>query len=317
MKKVLQCLNIIIAGLFLIFVLQIFSTGNVPGVKNTYAQEADASEGAESTTAPASARPDKTYISKVRKVAKGQTVVKSYVEDFAMDGNKEAFVLTRTKGNEMEAKFSLWFVSDTELRVIKKNVLALKGSTLQLIKNKESKHVLFSERQFILNQYFVNSIYGVYEREPKVLFQKDKIALDVENNRIYGLEKQYCYYDAKMKCLMISTFVSYEFFWNEQEGRYMEYGAVPITKDEFLQYSGAGKIWSKLKRKVEKGDSKVKYTFLKRTNDTIDINMKMSSKRGYGNSYVTLRTKDGRILTTKINLHEGNKKSCKYPEIAY
>lgn len=97
----------------------------------------------------------------------------------------------------------------------------------------------------------------------------------------------------------------------------MEYGAVPITKDEFLQYSGAGKIWSKLKRKVEKGDSKVKYTFLKRTNDTIDINMKMSSKRGYGNSYVTLRTKDGRILTAKISLHEGNKKSCKYPEIAY
>lgn len=261
---------------------------------------------------------EETYISKVKKAAKGEVIVKSICEDFAMDGNKEAFILTRKKGGGMEAKFSLWFVSDTELKAITKNVWATKNSTLKLIKNKDSKHVLFSKRQFTLNKYFVNSIYGVDSGEPKVLFKRDTIALDVKDNRIYGTENQHCYYDAKMKILMVSAAVTYEFFWNEQEQKYMEYGADFITKSEFLQYSGAQKVWTKLRKKVAGKNRKIKYNFLKRTNNTIDINIESSFKNGnYYKSYVTLETENGRILTTKIDLHDGNKKRCKYPKIAY
>lgn len=258
---------------------------------------------------------EQTYIDEVMKAAKGETVVKSFVEDFAMDGKKEAFILTRKQLSEMESKFSLWFVSNDKLETIKKDILALSSSTIELIRNNASVHVLFREEQFTINNNFIGTIYGVYNGEPKVLFEKSNLILGIEDDKIYGTEHQYCSYDSELKQLMVTAGVTYEFFWNEQEEKYMEYGADLISKREFLQYSGAEKIWEKLKRKLPMKNRKTKYTFLKRTNDTIDINMKTLSKNGYYKSYITLKTKDGEIVTTKIDFHDGNKKRCKYPEI--
>lgn len=81
----------------------------------------------------------------------------------------------------------------------------------------------------------------------------------------------------------------------------MEYGAEKISKSEFLKYSGGEKIWNKLNKAKMK--SKTKYTILKRTNNTIDINMETTSR-------------NGRYKLYKIVFHDGNKKYCKYPKIA-
>lgn len=44
--------------------------------------------------------------------------------------------------------------------------------------------------------------------------------------------------------------------------------------------------------------------------------METTSKEGRYKSYTTLIVKDKKILTEKIVLDDGNKKCCKYPEIA-
>lgn len=212
----------------------------------------------------------------------------------------------------MESKFSLWFVSNDEVTILKKDVLAVNNSTLELIRNHDSVHVLFREVQFTLNDKFFATIYGVYNEKPKILFSKKNIRIDIDENKIYGTEKQYCYYDYATKINMVAAFVAYEFYWDEQEGKYMEYGAEEISKSEFLKYSGGKEIWNKLKKKKLKD----KYTILKRTNDTIDINMETKSKEGYYKSYTTLMVEDKKILTEKLVYQDGNKKCCKYPEIA-
>ncbi len=256
---------------------------------------------------------EKTYINKVMEVAKGD-VAKSYIEDFEMNGKISGFVLTEEKVTEMESKFSLWFVSNDGVKMLKKDILAVNNSTLELIRNHDSIHVLFREVQFTLNDKFVATIYGVYNGQAKVFFQKNNIRLDMNDGKIYGTEMQYCYYDFSTKSNSISASVAYEFFWDEQADKYMEYGAHEISVSEFLKYSGGKKIWNKLKKAKKK--SKTKYTILKRTNDTIDINMETTSMDGCYKTYTTLMIKDKKILTNKIVLHDGNKKYCKYSEIA-
>ena len=258
---------------------------------------------------------EEKYINKVMEVAEGD-VAKSYIEDFEMNGEKSGFVLTEKKINEMESKFSLWFVSNAGVKMLKKDVLAVNDSSLELIKNYDSVHVLFREVQFTLNDKFIASIYGVYNGKPKLLFSKNKIRIDIDDEKIYGTEKQYCYYDFSTKNNSIAAGVAYEFYWDEQNDKYMEYGAEEISKSEFFKYSGGKEIWNKLKKEVTKKKLKRKYTILKRTNNTIDINMETTSKTGCYKSYITLMVKDKKILTEKIKYHDGNKKCCKYPEIA-
>lgn len=258
---------------------------------------------------------EETYINKVMEVAEGD-VAKSYIEDFEMNGEKSGFVLTEKKVSEMESKFSLWFVSKDGVKMLKKDILAVNNSTLELIKNHDSVHVLFREVQFTLNDKFVATIYGVCNGKAKILFSKNNISVDIDDDKIYGTEKQYCFYDFSLKNYMMAATVAYEFYWDEQEDKYMEYGAEKISKSEFLKYSGGKEIWNKLNKKVAKKKLKIKYTILKRTNNTIDINLETTSKDGRYKSYVTLLVKDEKILTEKIVYHDGNKKCCKYPEIA-
>lgn len=257
---------------------------------------------------------EKIFIDKVMEVAEGD-VAKSYIEDFEMNGKKSGFVLTEKKINEMESKFSLCFVSSAGVKMLKKDVLAVNDSSLELIKNHDSVHLLFREVQFTLNDKFINSIYGVYNGKPKLLFSKNKIRIDIDDKKIYGTEKQYCYYDFSTKSNSIAEGVAYEFYWDEQNDKYMEYGAVEISKSEFFKYSGGKEIWNRLKKEAYKKKLKRKYTILKRTNNTIDINMETTSKEGRSKSYITLMIKDKKILTKKIVHHGGNKKYCKYPEI--
>lgn len=258
---------------------------------------------------------EKKYMDKVMKVAEGD-VVKSYIEDFEMNGEKSGFVLTEKKITEMESKFSLWFVSNDKVKILKKDVVAVNNSTIELIKNRDSVHVMFREVQFTLNDKFVATIYGVYNGKAQILFSKKNIRIDIDNNKIYGTERQTCYYDYSTKINMVTATVTYEFYWDEQEGKYMEYGAEEISKSEFLKYSRGKEIWNKLKKDVTKKKLKTKYTILMRTNNTIDINMETTSKKGCYKTYTTLIVKDKKILTEKIVYHEGNKKCCKYPEIA-
>lgn len=269
---------------------------------------------AENTPAPASGhyeQTEETYIDKVMEVAEGE-VAKSFIEDFEMNGRKSGFVLTEEKVSEMESKFSLWFVSEEGVKNIKKDILAVNNSTIELIRNPDSVHVLFREVQFTLNDKFAATIYGVHNGEAQVLFSKNNIRVDVKDNRIYGTEKQTCFYDRSTKINMVAAFVDYEFFWDEQNDKYMEYGADEISVSEFLKYSGGKKVWNKLKKENE---SKMKYTILKRTNNTIDINMKTTSKGGRRKSYITLDVEDNKILTDKLVFHDGNKKRCKYKEM--
>ena len=106
---------------------------------------------------------------RVMEAAEGE-VAKSYFEDFEMNGEISGFVLTEKKITEMESRFSLWFVSKDEVKILKKDILAVNNSTLELIKNHDSVHVLFREVQFTLNDEFVATIYGVYNGKAKILF---------------------------------------------------------------------------------------------------------------------------------------------------
>lgn len=119
------------------------------------------------------------------KLAEGD-VAKCYIEDFEMNGEKSGFILTEKRVTEKKSKFSLWFVSKDEVKILKKDVLAVNNSTLELIKNHDSVHVLFREVQFTLNDKFVATLYGVYNGKAKLLFSKNNIRIDIDDNKNMG-----------------------------------------------------------------------------------------------------------------------------------
>lgn len=59
-----------------------------------------------------------------------------------MNGKKSGFVLTEEKVSEMESKFSLWFVSEDGVKNVKKDILAVNNSTIELIRNRPIYEIL-------------------------------------------------------------------------------------------------------------------------------------------------------------------------------
>lgn len=156
----------IVAILLLLMVVLVSCKNNISDTENTHISNT------KNTSIPTPVNYqeiEKTYMDRVMEAAEGE-VAKSYFEDFEMNGEISGFVLTEKKITEMESRFSLWFVSKDEVKILKKDILAVNNSTLELIKNHDSVHVLFREVQFTLNDEFVATIYGVYNGKAKILF---------------------------------------------------------------------------------------------------------------------------------------------------
>lgn len=154
-------------------------------------------------------------------------------------------------------------------------------------------------------------IYGVEKNQAVELYSKNRINLFVENNELYAYNYSYYELQSDFKDWMSLSQQKYHFKWDDNSKTCKEYEAKEISEEEFFKMSNAKnvkkKIDDEIKNKYSKTLENVKYTYLLREDDTVDVNMLVELKdKSQYKYYVTVSCKDN-TLETDVNILEGNK----------
>lgn len=258
------------------------------------------------------------YNSKMRSYTK-ETLADVIEEDFDGDGEEEAFVLVNFVENDEEEYDNsfgceLWYVDGDNIKKATSEKNCYSGS-IQMISVGEEKHIILNAENARLGDGSRAAIYGVNDGELQILFEQNYLNLYASDDGLIAHEGDYFHYDSEVEGWMGYCSLPYNFYWNETEGRYEEYIAEEISEDEFLGYSGAKSILDKVinycsdihydRDKI----TKVEKEYLKRENDTIDINLILNYNTGERMKYFsTVRIYGNSIEQNREMILEGNKK---------
>ena len=249
------------------------------------------------------------YENEIKKLT-DKEVFKMVVDDFDEDGEEEAFALTKGKQDGDESEFELWFLNSKESKKLADAFIATSDTSIETI-NLGHKYVLFNEVQVRQNDEMKTIIYGVEKNQAVELYSKNRINLFVENNELYAYNYSYYELQSDFKDWMSLSQQKYHFKWDDNSKTCKEYEAKEISEEEFFKMSNAKnvkeKIDNEIKNKYSKTLENVKYTYLLREDDTVDVNMLVELKdKSQYKYYVTVSCKDN-TLETDVNILEGNK----------
>ena len=267
-----------------------------------------------SETTVAKSMTENDYNKAVEKLT-DKSAYQTIVEDFDSDNNKEAFVLTREgKDNEaVEDKFELWFSNGDKTEKIVSDFIADNNTSITLFESGKDKYVLFNKAQTTQNDEMEAKIYGVSSEKPAELFSQSRMNILVEKGELYTYDYTYFVLELKSKDWMSQSEQKYHLKWDNENKKCSDYKANVMSEKEFNKISNSKdvkkNIEEALKKEYSDGIKNVKYTYLTREDNTLDINMVVTDSEGtkYKN-YVTVSYEDGKI-GTDVELKEGNKKA--------
>lgn len=267
-----------------------------------------------SETTVAKSMTENDYNKAVEKLT-DKSAYQTIVEDFDSDNNKEAFVLTREgKDNEaVEDKFELWFSNGDKTEKIVSDFIADNNTSITLFESGKDKYVLFNKAQTTQNDEMEAKIYGVSSEKPAELFSQGRMNILVEKGELYTYDYTYFVLEPESKDWMSQSEQKYHLKWDNENKKCNEYKAKVMSEKEFNKISNSKdvkkNIEEALKKEYSDGIKNVKYTYLTREDNTLDINMVVTDSEGtkYKN-YVTVSYEDGKI-GTYVELKEGNKKA--------
>lgn len=267
-----------------------------------------------SETTVAKSMTENDYNKAVEKLT-DKSAYQTIAEDFDSDNNKEAFVLTREgKDNEaVEDKFELWFSNGDKTEKIVSDFIADNNTSITLFESGKDKYVLFNKAQTTQNNEMEAKIYGVSSEKPAELFSQSRMNIFVEKGELYTYDYTYFVLELKSKDWMSQSEQKYHLKWDNENKKCSDYKAKVMSEKEFNKISNSKdvkkNIEEALKKEYSDGIKNVKYTYLTREDNTLDINMVVTDSEGtkYKN-YVTVSYEDGKI-GTDVELKEGNKKA--------
>ncbi len=267
-----------------------------------------------SETTVAKSMTENDYNKAVEKLT-DKSAYQTIVEDFDSDNNKEAFVLTREgKDNEaVEDEFELWFSNGDKTEKIVSDFIADNNTSITLFESGKDKYVLFNKAQTTQNDEMEAKIYGVSSEKPVELFSQSRMNIFVEKGELYTYDYTYFVLELKSKDWMSQSEQKYHLKWDNENKKCSDYKANVMSEKEFNKISNSKdvkkNIEEALKKEYSDGIKNVKYTYLTREDNTLDINMVVTDSEGtkYKN-YVTVSYEDGKI-GTDVELKEGNKKA--------
>lgn len=226
-----------------------------------------------------------------------ETIIDFYYDDYNKDGVHEAFVVTKADC------YRLWYMTADNCEIIKDEIETVNEIETN-IEGMQTKDYLFL--QLTENDKKVTYVYSVDNNnkafQPNIsarghiVRQPDgEICLNVINDI------------ASTNSMNKSVTTTYYLYYSLDDG-FKEYGAIPINKEQFLEFAGATEILEAIETKYT--DYHLDYSFLYRSNHYIHINV-MLLKDGsveyknmtlyYDNSKVSVISEDtmsdGRIET--------------------
>lgn len=252
------------------------------------------------------------YKAKIQKLTDNE-IYKMIVEDFDQNGEKEAFVLVRNSQEGDEGEFELWFLNSSHDEKIVDRFIASNNTSIELL-DVGDKYILFNKSQVRQNDYMQSAIYGVTDNKAVNLFSQNKINLFIEENELYAYSYSYSVLEPEFREWMSLSEQKYHFRWDSKLKTCKEYEANIISEDKFMTMSKAKELKEKIHKEInEKYTDEVKeveYVYLLREDETVDINVIVTTKEQSKYKYhITVSYRNG-ILGTYARLFEGNKEKA-------
>lgn len=215
-----------------------------------------------------------------------EAVLKFFYDDYNKDGVHEAFALTEN---------NLWYISPAGCEIVIEK--------LQNVDVPMSEILSFQTKDYLLLQFdkaVKNTLIYSIDNEDKLMEANisDKGIFTVGQDGTMRLVMQQG--GAAEKKEQVTCYLYYQI----DEG-FREYGAIPISEEQFLEYEGADEILEKLYKEFE--GKEVAFTFLYRSNHIIDINIAVSSQEDKAN--YNIEVKYGNVNVEAILKHPVNGKA--------
>lgn len=253
---------------------------------------------------------ESNYRTKIKKVT-GKSNYEMIVEDFDNDGNQEAFVLTKDKKEGGESEFQLWFLKSNDSTNIMNSFFANKDTSIKLF-NSGNLYILLNISQVRQNDEMQAVIYGVKDNKAVKLFAQSGINLFIQNDELYTYNYTYSVLEPGFKEWMSLSEQKYHFKWNNEIKMCEEYKAYKIPENKFMEMKQSDELKEKIVQEINNHYSSkirnIKYCYLLREDETLDVNMIVVLKnREKHKHYVTVPCINN-VLKTEFELFEGNKK---------
>ncbi|HOB81866.1 MAG TPA: hypothetical protein PLJ33_03120 [Peptococcaceae bacterium] len=250
-----------------------------------------------------------------------EIVLAVFYDDFDGNGTPEAFILTGNKdeqGNWLNGK--VWFVNKDQVTLVKDNFSSFPFIEAQIIEINKVK-ILGLETSAASDGLPSTYWYGVGGNKPVKMFECENGQFTQENGQLSQENGQFIlrynahdhYSDNRG-----NSWKDYYFYCIEVDEprkiKLQEYGAIPITLEQFLAFEGAQEVLFKLK---SLGENMIITHILYRENKIININYILMNENGngYEQDYVTVNYDDQKV--SNLVWGEGGKyEAALFPGIA-
>lgn len=215
--------------------------------------------------------------------------------DYNRDGRHEAFVLTRGE------KYVLWYISPEDFEQVKE---------FEAVREKETGILSFVTKEYVsiteeIEEQPVSYVFSVDNRD-RVL----ETGLSGRGHIYRNLNRdiQFDVVDEKN-----GTTGTYYLYYSMDEG-FKEFGAIPISREQFLEYDGAEEILEELNDTY--GDDGVEYEFMYRSNSVIQINLEWETGGGKEQRHLTLNYDERGTVSASESVEPGLIEFAHFLEIA-
>lgn len=233
----------------------------------------------------------------------GEKIKEIVIYDFDNDGQKEAFAYVTKSLNSEEGEVKLWFVNGEESKLLDRSEFS------EIDKNSFVRY-----KQFMICNLANNNIKSPIKT--KVYYVKKGEVNECDNKvnnickigkEIYELRTSYCQYDNQLKKWMTTSEQYYHL--NITHNIVERVSGRLIKQEDFDNYNNSKAIIKKIKNTLAKNHiiKNISLTFVKRKDNTIDINVIVSTaEKDKFKYYITVETQNN-LLYEKTDLKEGNK----------
>ncbi len=222
--------------------------------------------------------------------------------DYNKDGLHEAFVVTKK-----EDVYNLWYMSPTECKVVL--------TDLQFVDNIDTSILTFETRDYLLLQQSESGVMKtlVYSLDNENMVNQSNISNKGYIHQSTSGELFLDVYQTTDKKKSEQKVITYYLYYMLDNG-FREYGAIPISQEQFLEFAGAQIILDDIYEQF--GDTPVEISYLYRANHYMNVNITAYGEDRISYHNLTLYYDNKKVSYVSEEMEEGKVETAHMLSIA-
>ncbi|MCM1157518.1 MAG: hypothetical protein NC300_08345 [Bacteroidales bacterium] len=228
-----------------------------------------------------------------------ESVMDFLYNDYNLDGMHEAFVITK------EESYKLWYMSAAGCELVKDELTMEEDASAEILNYSTKGYLLLQLKKGNANNTLVYTV----DNDNSVIEADISGAGYIWQNEDRQLLLQVPISDRGKK----PSYLTYYLHYMLDEG-FKEYGAIPISEEQFLEFEGAQDILDKIDETYP--EEEITLSFLYRSNHYINLNVIVGTKDGTEYKTMTLKYDTGKVFPLSEELEDGRMETACILEIA-